>query len=166
MRGVEAVGVLMGGLLQGVRCLGWGWCGGAGVAPHGVPAPPWPHEKSRRTPARYRLRLRARPRAREGAGARGWSGLESAVHPLDVRVGQAGAKGADDGVAGEVDLVDLGPGAEVVQVLGGDAQTRGQGGVAMSTPLGPGVTARNGPTLRETSGMSERGDTPVAAGLT
>lgn len=26
--------------------------------------------------------------------------------------------------------------------------------VAMSTPLGPGVTARNGPTLRETSGMS------------
>lgn len=36
----------------------------------------------------------------------------------------------------------------------------------MSTPLGPGVTARNGPTLRETSGMSERGDTPVAAGLT
>lgn len=39
-------------------------------------------------------------------------------------------------------------------------------GVAMSTPLGPGVTARNGPTLRETSGMSERGDTPVAAGLT
>lgn len=27
-------------------------------------------------------------------------------------------------------------------------------GVAMSTPIGPGVTARNGPTLRETSGMS------------
>lgn len=30
--------------------------------------------------------------------------------------------------------------------------------VAMSTPLGPGMTARNGPTLRETSGNCARDD--------
>ena len=44
--------------------------------------------------------------------------------------------------------------AVVVDVIDGDTLTvdtaEGER-VAMSTPLGPGMTARNGPTLRETS---------------